>query len=89
MPERWPAILTPELMREYLSVKSSTTLASRVRMLGDYGLPPKDRELGGWWREEVDAAIARKRGVVSPSDEISRGIEEWARSLASRLSRDP
>lgn len=60
MPDRWPAILTTKLMREYLGGVSRRTLYRRLQVLS---LPPRDMALGGWSREEVDQAIRDVRGL--------------------------
>ena len=73
----WPAVLTPPILARYLGVRSGSTLMRRVRALKLYGLKDKDVELGGWLRSEIDEALARKRGIVSPEDELMRELREW------------
>lgn len=73
----WPAVLTPSDLALYLGARSSSTLNRRVHALKEYGLAEKDVELGGWLRSEIDAALARKRGIVTPDDALMGELEQW------------
>lgn len=72
-PERpWPAVLTEPILKDYLGCRecSATTLKRRIKLLQEFGLGDKDEGLQGWVREEVDLALRRKRGLLSPAPPI-------------------
>lgn len=73
MPDRWSAILTVELMQEYLGNISYATLRRRLRSLG---LPPRNAVMGGWHKEEVDQAIRELYGHHATVDG-----REWLEAL--------
>lgn len=64
MSERWPAILTPALLAEFLGCKGcDSTYQRRLKELRDSGLPEKDRGLGGWYRGLVETVLEKRCGL--------------------------
>lgn len=61
----WPAVMTPRTLAAYLDCNTQSTLHRRVKVLQEKGgLPQKDRDIGGWLKEEIDSALRRKHGLV-------------------------
>lgn len=74
--DAWPLFLSTSALAEYLGLKSTKALYSRIKNWRAQGFPERDPRTGNFYRPAVDAFFGDK-AESDNRDELLNAIKNW------------